>query len=377
MSGNTFGTIFKVTTFGESHGKALGAIIDGCPPNIELNEAIIQQELDKRKPGQSKFVTQRKESDVVEILSGTFEGKTTGTPIGLVIRNEDQKTKDYENIKDKFRPGHADITYQDKYGIRDYRGGGRASARETAMRVAGGAIAKQVMNSLGIKIRGGVVQVGNIKASNIDFEEVNPFNFLDSDKVSSLEEFFSELNKAQDSIGAKILVNITGMPSGIGSPVFSKLDGELARALMSVNAVKAVEIGSGCNVVTMRGSENRDKINKSGFETNNSGGMLGGISNGDEINIYASLKPTSSISQKTKTLDMNKDEVDLQVKGRHDPCVGLRATPILEAMASMCILDQILIDRGQCFNVQRNFKDWFFRNFWDFRKSIKFFIWKI
>ena len=356
MSGNTFGKIFKVTTFGESHGKALGAIIDGCPPNIELNEAIIQEELNKRKPGQSKFVTQRKESDVVEILSGTFEGKTTGTPIGLVIRNEDQKTKDYENIKDKFRPGHADITYQDKYGIRDYRGGGRASARETAMRVAGGAIAKQVMNGLGIKVRGGVVQVGEIKASNIDFKTANPFNFLDSDKVNLLEEFFSELNKAQDSIGAKILINVTGMPSGIGSPVFSKLDGELARALMSVNAVKAVEIGSGCNVVTMRGSENRDKINKSGFESNNSGGMLGGISNGDEINIYASLKPTSSISQKTKTLDINKDEVDLQVKGRHDPCVGLRATPILEAMISMCILDQILIDRGQCFNVQRNFK---------------------
>ena len=357
MSGNTFGTIFKVTTFGESHGKALGAIIDGCPPNIELNEAIIQHELDKRKPGQSKFVTQRKENDVVEILSGTFEGKTTGTPIGLVIRNEDQKTKDYENIKDKFRPGHADITYQDKYGIRDYRGGGRASARETAMRVAGGAIAKQVMKGLGIKVRGGVVQVGEIEASKIDFSTTNPFNFLDTDKVNLLEDFFAELNKAQDSIGAKILINITGMPAGIGSPVFAKLDGELARALMSVNAVKAVEIGSGCKVVTMRGSENRDKINKSGFESNNSGGMLGGISNGDEINIYASLKPTSSISQKTKTIDINKDEVDLQVKGRHDPCVGLRATPILEAMASICILDQILIDRGQCFNVQRNFKD--------------------
>ena len=357
MSGNTFGTIFKVTTFGESHGKALGAIIDGCPPNIELNEAIIQHELDKRKPGQSKFVTQRKENDVVEILSGTFEGKTTGTPIGLVIRNEDQKTKDYENIKDKFRPGHADITYQDKYGIRDYRGGGRASARETAMRVAGGAIAKQVMKGQGIKVRGGVVQVGEIEASKIDFSTTNPFNFLDSDKVNLLEDFFAELNKAQDSIGAKILINITGMPAGIGSPVFAKLDGELARALMSVNAVKAVEIGSGCKVVTMRGSENRDKINKSGFESNNSGGMLGGISNGDEINIYASLKPTSSISQKTKTIDINKDEVDLQVKGRHDPCVGLRATPILEAMASICILDQILIDRGQCFNVERNFKD--------------------
>jgi len=357
MSGNTFGTIFKITTFGESHGKALGAIIDGCPPNIELDEAIIQKDLDRRKPGQSKFVTQRKEGDVVEILSGTFEGLTTGTPIGLVIRNEDQKSKDYDNIKDKFRPGHADITYQDKYGIRDYRGGGRASARETAMRVAGGAIAKKVINELGIKVRGGVVQIADVIASETDFSADNSFNFLDSSKIKSLEQLFLELNKAQDSVGAKILINITGMPSGIGSPVFSKLDGELARALMSVNAVKAVEIGSGCNVVNMRGSENRDKISKSGFESNNSGGILGGISNGDDINVYASLKPTSSISQKTTTLDTNKEEVELQVKGRHDPCVGLRATPILEAMASMCILDQILLDRGQCFNVQRNFKD--------------------
>jgi chorismate synthase len=355
MSGNTFGTIFKITTFGESHGKALGAIIDGCPPNIEINEEIIQRELDKRKPGQSKFVTQRKEGDIVEILSGTFEGVTTGTPIGLIIRNEDQKTKDYDNIKDKFRPGHADITYQEKYGIRDYRGGGRASARETAMRVAGGAIAKKVISTLGIEVRGGVVQVGDIAANDIDFKAQNPFNFLDTNKISELENLFSELNKAQDSIGAKILVNVKGMPSGVGSPVFSKLDSELARSIMSVNAVKAVEIGSGCNVVTMRGSENRDKISKSGFESNNSGGILGGISNGDEINVYASLKPTSSISQKTQTLDVNKDEVELQVKGRHDPCVGLRATPILEAMTALCILDQILIDRGQCFNVQRDF----------------------
>ena len=325
MSGNTFGTIFKLTTFGESHGTALGAVVDGCPPNIELDESIIQQDLDRRKPGQSKFVTQRKEGDKVEILSGVFEGVTTGTPIGLIIRNEDQKSKDYANLKDKFRPGHADITYQEKYGIRDYRGGGRASARETAMRVAGGAIAKKVLSSIGIKVRGGVVQVGEIKAEEINFKTKNEFNFLDELKVEELKEFFAKLNKEQDSIGAKILVNICGMPSGIGSPVFSKLDAELAKAMMSVNAVKAVEIGTGCNVVTMRGSENRDKINKSGFESNNSGGILGGISNGDEINIFASLKPTSSISQKTKTLDINNDEVELQVKGRHDPCVGLRA----------------------------------------------------
>ena len=356
MSGNTFGTIFKLTTFGESHGSALGAVVDGCPPNVELDENIIQQDLNKRKPGQSKFVTQRKESDKVEILSGTFEGTTTGTPIGLIIRNEDQKTKDYENIKNKFRPGHADITYQEKYGIRDYRGGGRASARETAMRVAGGAIARKVLSNMGVKVRGGVVQVGDIRVRDINFDAKNEFNFLDESKVKELKVFFEKLNKEQDSIGARILINISGMPSGIGSPVFSKLDAELAKAMMSVNAVKAVEIGTGRDVVTMRGSENRDKIIKSGFESNNSGGILGGISNGDEINLFASLKPTSSISQKTKTLDTNKDEVELQVKGRHDPCVGLRATPILEAMAMMCILDQILIDRGQCFNVQRDFK---------------------
>ncbi len=356
MSGNTFGTIFKLTTFGESHGSALGAVVDGCPPNVELDENIIQQDLNKRKPGQSKFVTQRKESDKVEILSGTFEGTTTGTPIGLIIRNEDQKTKDYENIKNKFRPGHADITYQEKYGIRDYRGGGRASARETAMRVAGGAIARKVLSNMGVKVRGGVVQVGDIRVRDINFDAKNEFNFLDESKVEELKVFFEKLNKEQDSIGARILINISGMPSGIGSPVFSKLDAELAKAMMSVNAVKAVEIGTGRDVVTMRGSENRDKIIKSGFESNNSGGILGGISNGDEINLFASLKPTSSISQKTKTLDTNKDEVELQVKGRHDPCVGLRATPILEAMAMMCILDQILIDRGQCFNVQRDFK---------------------
>ena len=301
MSGNTFGTIFKLTTFGESHGSALGAVIDGCPPNIELDESVIQQDLDRRKPGQSKYVTQRKEGDKVEILSGVFEGVTTGTPIGLIIRNEDQKSKDYANLKDKFRPGHADITYQEKYGIRDYRGGGRASARETAMRVAGGAIAKKVLSSLGVKVRGGVVQVGDIKAKDINYETKNEFNFLDESKVEGLKEFFAKLNKEQDSIGAKILINISGMPSGIGSPVFSKLDAELAKAMMSVNAVKAVEIGTGCDVVTMRGSENRDKINKSGFESNNSGGILGGISNGDEINVFVSLKPTSSISQKTKT----------------------------------------------------------------------------
>jgi len=356
MSGNTFGTIFKLTTFGESHGIALGAIIDGCPPNIPLTAEDIQDELDRRKPGQSRYVTQRKEDDVVEILSGVFEGKTTGTPIGLIIKNKDQKSKDYENIKDKFRPGHADYTYQQKYGIRDYRGGGRASARETAMRVAGGAIAKKILTSLGISISAGVVQIGKIRANNVSISEAskNDFNFVDLEKINELETFFQALNKDQDSVGAKILVRVAGLTPGVGSPVFSKLDAELAKAMMSVNAVKAVEIGAGTSVVEMKGSANRDLMVKAGFLSNNSGGIIGGISNGEDIDLYVSLKPTSSISQKTTTVNKDNEEVDLQVKGRHDPCVGLRAVPILEAMAALTILDQYLLDKGQCFNIERS-----------------------
>ena len=355
MSGNTFGTIFKLTTFGESHGVALGAIIDGCPPNIPLTTEDIQDELDRRKPGQSRYVTQRKEDDTVEILSGVFEGKTTGTPIGLIIKNKDQKSKDYENIKDKFRPGHADYTYQQKYGIRDYRGGGRASARETAMRVAGGAIAKKILTSLGISISAGVVQIGKIRANNVSISEAskNDFNFVDLEKINELETFFQALNKDQDSVGAKILVRVAGLTPGVGSPVFSKLDAELAKAMMSVNAVKAVEIGAGTSVVEMKGSANRDLMVKAGFLSNNSGGIIGGISNGEDIDLYVSLKPTSSISQKTTTVNKDNEEVDLQVKGRHDPCVGLRAVPILEAMAALTILDQYLLDKGQCFNIER------------------------
>lgn len=355
MSGNTFGTIFKLTTFGESHGIALGAIIDGCPPNIPLTTEDIQDELDRRKPGQSRYVTQRKEDDVVEILSGVFEGKTTGTPIGLIIKNKDQKSKDYENIKDKFRPGHADYTYQQKYGIRDYRGGGRASARETAMRVAGGAIAKKILTALGISISAGVVQIGKIRANNVSISEAskNDFNFVDLEKINELETLFQALNKEQDSVGAKILVRVAGLTPGIGSPVFSKLDAELAKAMMSVNAVKAIEIGAGTSVVEMKGSANRDLMVKAGFLSNNSGGIIGGISNGEDIDLYVSLKPTSSISQKTTTVDKDNEEVDLQVKGRHDPCVGLRAVPILEAMAALTILDQYLLDKGQCFNIER------------------------
>ena len=356
MSGNTFGTIFKLTTFGESHGEAIGAVIDGCPPNIPLTPNDIQNELDRRKPGQSKFVTQRKEQDIVQIISGVFEGKTTGTPIGLIIQNQDQKSKDYENIKDKFRPGHADYTYQQKYGIRDYRGGGRASARETAMRVAGGAVAKKILSMLDVDISAGVVQIGHIAAEKVSTFEAanNEFNFVDSKKIPDLEAFFNQLLKEQDSVGAKILVRISGLMPGIGSPVFSKLDAELAKAMMSVNAVKAVEVGSGTDVVNMKGSQNRDLMASDGFLSNNSGGILGGISNGEDIDIFVSLKPTSSISQKTTTVDKNNEEVNLQVKGRHDPCVGLRAAPILEAMAAMCLLDQVLLDKGQCFNVDRN-----------------------
>ena len=355
MSGNTFGTIFKLTTFGESHGVALGAIIDGCPPNIPLTTEDIQDELDRRKPGQSRYVTQRKEDDAVEILSGVFEGKTTGTPIGLIIKNKDQKSKDYENIKDKFRPGHADYTYQQKYGIRDYRGGGRASARETAMRVAGGAIAKKILTTLGISISSGVVQIGEIRANKVSFSEAvkNEFNFVDLEKINELETFFQALNKEQDSVGAKILVRVAGIMPGVGSPVFSKLDAELAKAMMSVNAVKAVEIGAGTRVVEMKGSSNRDLMVKAGFLSNNSGGIIGGISNGEDIDLYVSLKPTSSISQKTTTVNKENEEVELQVKGRHDPCVGLRAAPILEAMAALTILDQYLLDKGQCFNIER------------------------
>ena len=355
MSGNTFGTIFKLTTFGESHGVALGAIIDGCPPNIPLTTEDIQDELDRRKPGQSRYVTQRKEDDAVEILSGVFEGKTTGTPIGLIIKNKDQKSKDYENIKDKFRPGHADYTYQQKYGIRDYRGGGRASARETAMRVAGGAIAKKILTTLGISISAGVVQIGEIRANKVSFSEAvkNEFNFVDLEKINELETFFQALNKEQDSVGAKILVRVAGIMPGVGSPVFSKLDAELAKAMMSVNAVKAVEIGAGTRVVEMKGSSNRDLMVKAGFLSNNSGGIIGGISNGEDIDLYVSLKPTSSISQKTTTVNQENEEVELQVKGRHDPCVGLRAAPILEAMAALTILDQYLLDKGQCFNIER------------------------
>ena len=355
MSFNTFGKIFRFTTWGESHGPAIGCVIDGCPPNIPISEKDIQKDMDRRRPGQSKFTTQRKESDKAIILSGVFEGTTTGTPISIIIHNEDKRSRDYETIKNKFRPGHADYTYFKKYGIRDFRGGGRASARETVMRVAGGAIAKKVLEKKGVIVRAGVMQIGDIVADSHNFSDVskNDFNFVDKSKVKALENFFKELIKDQDSIGAKIIVNISGLQPGVGSPVFSKLDAELAKSLMSVNAVKAIEIGTGVDSVTMRGSENRDIISVDGFETNNSGGILGGISNGDDINIFTSLKPTSSISQKTTTTNIDNQKVDLEVKGRHDPCVGIRAVPIAEAMVSLVLVDHLLINRAQCSEVKQ------------------------
>jgi len=358
MSGNTFGKIFKITTFGESHGTAMGCILDGCPPQIELKKEDIQYELDRRKPGQSDVTTQRKEDDAVEILSGVFEGKTLGTPIGMIIYNKDQKSKDYSNIKDVFRPNHADITYQAKYGHRDYRGGGRASARETANWVAAGAIAKKILKKEGVSVNGFVSEIGKVKADSINHKNINnKYFFSDESKLSELDSMFKDLIEEGNSVGAKLGVIVENCPVGLGDPVFEKLDANLAKAIMTINAVKSVSIGNADDLLSLKGSEARDEITESGFTSNNSGGILGGISNGDEINVFVSLKPTSSISQKTKTLDINNDEVELQVKGRHDPCVGLRATPILEAMTMMCMLDQILIDRGQCFNVQRDFKN--------------------
>ena len=359
MSGNTFGTIFKVTTFGESHGKALGAIIDGCPPNIELNEAIIQKELDKRKPGQSKFVTQRKENDVVEILSGTFEGKTTGTPIGLVIRNEDQKTKDYENIKDKFRPGHADFTYFKKYGIRDYRGGGRSSARETAARVAAGAIAKKVLeNKLGkkFKISAAVTQLGILGCDTKKWNEKviykNPFFCPDKSMIKIWEKYLLSIRKAGSSCGAIIEVRANGIPAGLGAPIYSKLDSDIASAMMSINAVKGVNIGSGMNSAQLTGEENSDEISQNRkntkFKTNNSGGILGGISSGQEIIVSFAVKPTSSILKSRKTITKFGKNTTISVKGRHDPCVGIRAVPIGEAMLSCVLLDHYLMNKAQC-----------------------------
>lgn len=355
MSGNTFGKLFTVTTFGESHGLALGAIVDGCPPGIELSEADLQIDLDRRKPGTSRHTTQRREPDEVRILSGVFEGKTTGTPIGLVIENTDQRSKDYGKIADQFRPGHADYTYLQKYGIRDYRGGGRSSARETAMRVAAGAIARKVLReSFGVEIQGYLSQIGSIKFSgspaDVDASviESNPFFWPDAAKVPALEAFMDDLRKSGDSVGAKVTVVAKGCPPGWGEPVFDRLDAELAHALMSINAVKGVEIGSGFDCVEALGTEFRDEITPEGFLSNHAGGILGGISSGQDIVAHIALKPTSSIRLPGQSVDVTGAPAEVITTGRHDPCVGIRATPIAEAMMALTLLDHALRHRGQC-----------------------------
>jgi len=350
MSGNSIGKLFSVTTFGESHGPALGCVIDGCPPGMELTEADMQVDLDRRKPGTSRFTTQRKESDRVKILSGVFEGKTTGTSIGLVIENEDQKSRDYENIKDQFRPAHADYTYQQKYGIRDYRGGGRSSARETAMRVAAGAVAKKyLLESAGINVRGYLSQMGDISIEQVDWEviETNPFFCPDADKLDAMEALINQLRKEGDSVGARVTVVATGMMPGLGEPVFDKLDAEIAYAMMGINAVKGVELGCGFESVSQRGSVHRDQLTPDGFVSNNAGGILGGISSGQDIVTALALKPTSSITQPIKSLNVKGEVVDVVTTGRHDPCVGLRAVPIAEAMLAIVLMDHLLRHRAQ------------------------------
>ncbi len=355
MSGNTFGRIFTVTTFGESHGVALGCIVDGCPPGMALSEADIQGDLDRRRPGRNRHTTQRNEADQVRILSGVFEGKTTGTPIGLLVENTDQRSKDYGDIKDKFRPGHADYTYQQKYGIRDYRGGGRSSARETTMRVAAGAIAKKFLKErLGVEIRGYLSQLGPIELAAEDFEAIddNAFFCADPSRIAELDRFMDELREQGDSIGAKISVLATNVPPGLGEPVFDKLEADIAHGLMSINAVKGVELGAGFQAVTQRGSEHRDEMSSDGFSKNDAGGTLGGISSGQDILASLALKPTSSVSVPGKTIDKSGTDTEIITKGRHDPCVGLRATPIAEAMLALVIMDHYLRNRAQNADVQ-------------------------
>ncbi len=350
MSGNTFGRIFTVTTFGESHGRALGCIIDGCPPGMELSEADIQGDLDRRRPGRNRHTTQRNEPDQVKILSGVFEGKTTGTPIGLIVENTDQRSKDYGDIKDKFRPGHADYTYQQKYGIRDYRGGGRSSARETTMRVAAGAVAKKYLNErLGIQVRGYLSQLGAIELACKDFDSIddNAFFCADPSRIDELDRFMDELREQGDSIGAKISVLASNVPPGLGEPVFDKLEADLAHGLMSINAVKGVELGAGFAAIEQRGSEHRDEMSADGFSKNDAGGTLGGISSGQDVLASIALKPTSSVSVPGKTIDKAGNETEIVTKGRHDPCVGLRATPIAEAMVALVIMDHYLRNRAQ------------------------------
>tara|TARA_B100001029_G_scaffold122476_1_gene101876 strand:- start:4505 stop:5602 length:1098 start_codon:yes stop_codon:yes gene_type:complete len=359
MSGNTIGKIFTVTTFGESHGKALGCIIDGCPPGLSISKEEIQNDLDLRKPGTNKYTTQRKEPDRVEILSGVFEGKTTGTPIGLLVKNQDQKSKDYKKIKDVFRPSHADYSYFQKYGIRDYRGGGRSSARETVMRVAAGAIARKYLKKkLNIEIFGFLSQIGELKINSFSKSQIkkNPFFCPDKKILFHIENLIDSLRREGDSVGAKISIIAKNVPPGLGEPVFDKLDADLAHGLMGINAVKGVEIGRGFEVVSLKGSENRDELSPKGFMSNNSGGTTGGISTGQDITASIALKPTSSIINEGKSLSTSGKEVKVKTKGRHDPCVGLRATPIAEAMVAIVLMDHFLRNRAQNSDVKTNLK---------------------
>lgn len=350
MAGNSFGQLFRVTTFGESHGLALGAVVDGCPPGLEISEADLQGDLDRRKPGTSRYTTQRREADEVKILSGVFEGRTTGTSIGLLIENTDQRSKDYSEIKDLFRPGHADYTYHQKYGQRDYRGGGRSSARETAMRVAAGAIAKKYLKQVhGIEIIGFLSQLGPIKAEAFDETQIeqNPFFFPDAGKLEALDEYMRALKKEGNSVGAKVSVVARNVPVGLGEPVFDRLDADIAHAMMGINAVKGVEIGDGFAVVEQKGSEHRDEMTPTGFASNHAGGILGGISSGQEIVVSMALKPTSSITVPGKTITTSGEATEMITKGRHDPCVGIRAVPIAEAMLALVLMDHLLRHRAQ------------------------------
>ncbi len=350
MSGNSFGKLFTLTTAGESHGEALLGIVDGCPPGMKLTEKDLQGDLDLRKPGSSRHTTQRRESDAIKIVSGTFEGVTTGTPIGLLIENTDQRPRDYTNIANSFRPGHADFTYQQKYGLRDYRGGGRSSARETAIRVAAGGIAKKYLTErYGIEIHGYLSQLGPITFDDFDWDEVhnNPFFCPDSSKVPELEKYMDNLRKSGNSIGARINIVASNMITGLGEPIFDRLDADIAHAMMSINAVKGIEIGSGFEVVNQKGSDHRDSITPDGFTSNNSGGILGGISSGQDLLVSIALKPTSSIRLPTESIDKKGQSTEISTTGRHDPCVGIRATPIAEAMLAITLMDHALRHRAQ------------------------------
>ncbi len=350
MAGNTQGKLFTVTTFGESHGPGLGCIVDGCPPGLALTEDDIQADVERRRTGRSRHTSQRKETDAIRIMSGVFEGRTTGTPIGMIVENEDQRPRDYSEIMDRFRPGHADYTYQQKFGFRDYRGGGRSSARETVMRVAAGAIARKYLRErLGIRIYGYLAQLGPLVLDPVAPETVddNPFFCPDPSRVEELENYMDALRKSRDSVGARVVTIATGVPPGLGEPVFDRLDADIAHAMMNINAVKGVEIGAGFACVAQKGTEHRDEITADGFLSNHAGGVLGGISSGQDLVVSIALKPTSSIPTAGRTVDVEGKEVEVLTKGRHDPCVGLRATPIAEAQLALVVMDHYLRQRGQ------------------------------